>query len=315
MKKSMLLVLFVMMMVLAACGSGNGNNLPETSTPPPPPPGNETNDTNGGENGETGAGESTLEKAREQGYINVGFANENPYAFQTADGTLTGEAVEIARVILTNLGIEEMRGELTEFGGLIGGLQAGRFDMITAGMFINPNRCAEVAFANPEYSIGEALAVKTGNPLGLNSYEDIANSDAKVAVMTGAIEIEYLEKMGVADEQIVVVPDQNAAVSALQADRVDAMAMTGPALQSRLDAAGDDNIERVADFEQPVIDGESVRGYGASAFRQADTEFVEAFNEELEKMKESGQLLEILQEFGFTEEELPGDMTAAELCG
>jgi len=310
-KKSALLVLFALMMVLAACGSNNGN-LPETS--PPPPPG-ETNGANGAENGESGAGESTLEKARERGYINVGFANENPYAYQEADGTLTGEAVEIARIILSNLGIEEMRGEMTEFGGLIGGLQAGRFDMITAGMFINPNRCAEVAFANPEYSIGEALAVKQGNPLGLNSYEAIASSDAKVAVMTGAVEIEYLEKSGVSEDQIVVVPDQNAAISALQAGHVDAMTMTGPALQSRLDAAGDDSIERVADFEQPIIDGESVRGYGASAFRQADTEFVEAFNAELEKMKESGQLLEILEQFGFTEDELPGDMTAAELCG
>ena len=32
-------------------------------------------------------------------------------------------------------------------------------------------------------------------------------------------------------------------------------------------------------------------------------------------MKESGELLEILQKFGFTEEELPGEMTAAALCG
>ena len=59
--------------------------------------------------------------------------------------------------------------------------------------------------------------------------------------------------------------------------------MTGPSLQAMLDSASDESIERVADFEQPVIDGESVRGYGATAFRQADTEFQEAYNAELQK--------------------------------
>ncbi|WP_106767573.1 ectoine/hydroxyectoine ABC transporter substrate-binding protein EhuB [Paenibacillus faecalis] len=283
MKKAIVLVLCVIMVVsLAACGDKG----------------------------------STLEQAIERGYVTVGFANEKPYAYKEASGELTGEAVEIARVILERLGIKEMRGELTEFGSLVAGLQAERFDMITAGMFINPERCSAVLFADPEYSIGEALAVKKGNPLGLGSYADVANDDnAKVAVMTGAVEIGYMEKSGIPSERIIQVPDQASAISALQADRVQAITMTGPSLQAMLDSASDESIERVTDFEQPVIDGESVRSYGATAFRKADTEFQQAYNTELQKMKESGELLEILQQFGFTEEELPGDMTAAALCG
>ncbi|MCU6708137.1 ectoine/hydroxyectoine ABC transporter substrate-binding protein EhuB [Paenibacillus sp. J5C_2022] len=257
----------------------------------------------------------TLEELQKQGYVTVGFAGENPYAYKDENGKLTGEAVEIARVILERLGIDEMKGELTEFSGLIAGLNAKRFDMITAGMFINPERCESVNFADPEYSIGEGLAVKAGNPLGLKSYADIAaNKDAKVAVMAGAVEIGYLEASGVPEDQMVFVNNQDDAISALQSDRADAMTMTGPALQSRLDASGDSNLERVMDFEQPTVDGASVRGYGASAFRKADTELRDAFNAELDKMKESGELLEILQQFGFTEQELPGDMTAQQLC-
>ena len=141
----------------------------------------------------TKSGANTLEKAKEQGYVAVGFANEKPYAYKTADGELTGEAVEIARVILKNLGVKEMKGELTEFASLIPGLQAKRFDMITAGMFITPQRATQVGFANPEYSIGEAIAVKKGNPLNLHSYEDIGKHDtAKIAVPSGAIEYDYL---------------------------------------------------------------------------------------------------------------------------
>ena len=118
--------------------------------------------------------ESTLERVKREGVVRVGFANENPYAYAKPDGTLSGEAVEVARAVFQAMGIDEMEGVLTEFGSLIPGLQAGRFDVITAGMYVNPNRCEQILFANPEYKIGEALVVEAGNPLGLNSYEDIA---------------------------------------------------------------------------------------------------------------------------------------------
>jgi len=258
---------------------------------------------------------NTLEEVKDQGSATVGFANEKPYAYQESNGELTGEAVEIARVILNKLGVEEMEGELTEFGSLIGGLQSKRFDMITAGMFVNPKRCESVLFADPEYSIGESIGVLTGNPHDIHSYADIAaNPEVKVAVMVGAVEIGYLEAMEVPADQIVQVPDQAAAISALQSDRAQVITMTGPSLQAMLESANDSGIERVMDFEQPIVDGKSVRGYGATAFHNDDAEFRDAFNKELKKMKESGELLEILETFGFTEAELPGDMTAEELC-
>ncbi|REK77055.1 ectoine/hydroxyectoine ABC transporter substrate-binding protein EhuB [Paenibacillus paeoniae] len=287
-------------MLIGACGVNNEAN---------------TGTGNGNHGGKDGAGLTTLERAVQNGYITVGFAGENPYAYKNEKGELTGEAVEIARVILERLDIGEMRGELTEFSALVAGLHAKRFDMITAGMFINPDRCAAVLFADPEYSIGEGLAVKSGNPLGLNSYAAIAeNKNAKVAVMAGAVEIGYLTASGVSEKQMVIVPDQDAAISALQSGRADAMTMTGPALHSRLTAANDPGIERVMDFEQPLVDGNSVTGYGATAFRMDDTSFRDAFNAELAKMKENGELLDILTAFGFTEHELPGDATAEQLC-
>jgi polar amino acid transport system substrate-binding protein len=181
-------------------------------------------------------------------------------------------------------------------------------------MFITPQRAKEVAFANPEYSIGEALAVQKGNPEKLHSYNDVAkNPKVKVAVMTGAIEADYMLKSGVTKDQIVYVPDQPSAVAALKSGRVQAITMTGPSLQAMMQTAKDPSIERVMSFEQPVIDGRSIRGYGATAFRIEDKDFREAFNRELNNMKDSGELLKILQTFGFTEQELPGDITAEEL--
>ena len=256
--------------------------------------------------------ETTLDRVKREGVVIVGFANEQPYAYQNADGELTGSSVEIARRIMENLGVTEMDGVLTDFASLIPGLQAERFDMVTAGMFITPDRASadHIQFANPEYTIGEAIAVETGNPLELHSYEDVAeNEEAVIAVPSGTVEYNYLLEVGVPDDRIVTVPDMPSALAALQAGRADAITATGPSLQSIIDTAADDSIERVMDFTQPVIDGEEVINYGATVFRDAGQSFVESFNEELNQLKESGELLEIIEEFGFTEEDLPGDAT------
>lgn len=292
-------------LLLAGCGSvagGGANNLPaaipQSDTGATPP----------------AAAQLTVDQLKQKGFVTVGFANENPYAYATPDGKLTGEAVEVARTIFTNLGVKEVQGSLTQFGSLIPGLNAHRFDVVTAGMFITPDRCQQAAFANPEYKIGEAIAVKKGNPKDLHSYKDIAEKGAKVAVMRGAIEDTYLQKSGVPDGNIMRVDDQPSALAALQSGRVDAMTMTGPSLRSLLQRQHDPNIELVTDFEQPVIDGKSVVGYGAAVFRKSDVQLREAYNAQLKQLKDSGQLLQILQKFGFTKENIPGDETAEQIC-
>ncbi|MDX1523140.1 MAG: ectoine/hydroxyectoine ABC transporter substrate-binding protein EhuB, partial [Anaerolineae bacterium] len=199
---------------------------------------------------------STLERIREEGVVRVGFANENPYAFAQPDGTLSGEAVEVARAIFQDMGIEEMEGVLTEFGSLIPGLQAGRFDVITAGMYVNPGRCEQILFADPEYKIGEALVVEAGNPLGLNSYEDIAaNPDVTVGTGAGYLEIDMMKAVGVSEDQIVTFPDDPSGMAGLQAGQIDAWTGTRPTLLKLIEVTGDPNYELADPFEQPVIDG------------------------------------------------------------
>ncbi|WP_017754762.1 ectoine/hydroxyectoine ABC transporter substrate-binding protein EhuB [Calidifontibacillus oryziterrae] len=258
---------------------------------------------------------STLERAKEEGKIVVGFSGEVPYAYEDENGNLTGQSVEVARAVFKELGIEEMEGKLTKFGSLIPGLQSETFDVITAGMYITPDRCEQVDFGEPEYSIGEALAVQKGNPLDLHSYEDIVNNpDVKVSIMNGAIEIDYLKAVGIDESQFEIVQDIPSNIAALESGRVDAITMTGPTLEAALATANAKNIDRVDDFIQPTVDGESIRGYGAAAFRIGDDDLKAAYNEALQKLKDSGELLNIISEFGFTEADLPGDMTTEQLC-
>lgn len=258
---------------------------------------------------------STLEKAKKEGKIVVGFAGEKPYAYEDENGNLTGESVEVARAVFKKMGIEKMEGKLTKFSSLIPGLKAGKFDVITAGMYITPKRCKQVAFAEPDYTIGEALAVQKGNPKNLHSYKDIAkNPDVKIAVMNGAIEMDYLKAAGVKESQMEIVTDIPSNITSLEAKRVDAITMTGPTLKAAIETANAKNIEMVNDFTQPVYEGKSVKGYGAAAFKTSDTDLVKAYNKELQKMKDNGELLKTIGKFGFTETELPGDVTTEQLC-
>ena len=260
--------------------------------------------------------ESTLARIQSEGVVRVGFANENPYAFAQPDGTLSGEAVEVARAVFENMGIEEMEGVLTEFGSLIPGLQAGRFDIITAGMYVNPDRCEQVLFADPEYKIGEALVVEAGNPLGLNSYEDIAaNPDVTVGTGAGYLEYDMMLTVGVAEDQIVTFPDDPSGMAGLQAGQIDAWTGTRPTLVKLLQVTDDPNFELADPFDQPVIDGEEAINFGAAAFRYDDEDFRQAFNQGLQKLKDDGTLVEIISQFeGFDAGADPGDVTAETLC-
>ena len=287
-KFSIVFMVFAMMFVIAACGKDDGNS--------------------------SGEKKSVLEELQDKGKVTVGFANEKPYAYEE-DGELKGAAVEIAKTVLENLGIEEVEGQLSEFGNLIPGLNAGKFDLITAGMAITPDRCENTAFGEPEIQYGEGLIVSTGNPKDLRSYKNIAdNPDIKVAVMSGATEIDFLLREGVDDSQIVRVPDIPASFSAVESGRADATTGTEMTIKMALESSNVDKLEFVNDFKQPEIEGNP--SYGAAAFRIDNDELREAYNEELAKLKEEGKIAELIEPSGFSAEMnlVDNDLTTASIC-
>nr|BFE94367.1 hypothetical protein GCM10020185_49030 [Pseudomonas brassicacearum subsp. brassicacearum] len=103
-------------------------------------------------------------RSKSNSSIRIGYANETPFAFTETDGNVTGESPEIAKIIFAKMGIKQVNGVLTEWGSLIPGLRAGRFDVIAAGMYITPARCKQVLFTDPQYQLPDALLVAKGNP-------------------------------------------------------------------------------------------------------------------------------------------------------
>jgi polar amino acid transport system substrate-binding protein len=270
-----------------------------------------------GEGPQTGSAVDTLTRIEREGVVRLGFANEAPFAYlDQHSGRLTGEAPEIARAILERMGIKRVEGVLTEWGALIPGLKAGRFDIIAAGMYITPQRCREIAFTNPTYSIGEAFLVKAGNPLGLHGYGDVAARPAvRLGMVAGTVELGYAEAMGIPRARIALLPDNPSALDAVDAGRIDAFGATRLTINDLLTKAGPDaGLAAAHPFRQPLIDGREVRGYGAFGVRKGDRALLQALNRQLATFIGSPEHRRLVAPFGFASSELPGGKTAADLC-
>ncbi len=299
MKNYALVLMLGLVLVLAACGNGGSE------------------DSGSGE-GESGGESGKLAELQESGTVNIGFANEPPYAYEDSEsGELEGAAIDIATAVFQEMGIDNVEGHLTDWGELIPGVQAGQYDVITAGMAILPDRCENALFAEPEMQYGEGLVVQAGNPQDIHSYADIAeNPDVTVALMEGTTQFDFLDQEGVDPSQIMSVGDIPAQLSAVQSGNADVTAATEATLRAAYESLDSDDVEIVEDFEQPDIEG--IPSFGAAAFNLEDEELRTAYNDALETLKEDGTIDEILDESqGFTAENNRvevGEVTTEQLC-
>ncbi|MFC4500498.1 MULTISPECIES: ectoine/hydroxyectoine ABC transporter substrate-binding protein EhuB [Streptomyces] len=259
----------------------------------------------------TADGGDLLERLRAAKVVRLGIAGEIPFGYIDRDGNFTGEAPELAKAIFKRLGVDGIQPVPTEFGSLIPGLNAQQFDVVAAGMYVTPERCAQVLFADPDYQMLDSFVVRKGNPKGLHTFRDIVEKKAKYATGTGYAQIEHAVAAGYRESDILIVPDQVAGLNAVEAGRVDVFAGTAVTIRDVVKKSS--RTEATKPFA-PVIDGKPRVDGGAFAFRLTETRLRDAFNAELHKLRKSGELARIMRPFGFTKAEMT-DLTAKELCG
>ncbi|MCQ4082906.1 ectoine/hydroxyectoine ABC transporter substrate-binding protein EhuB [Streptomyces sp. RB6PN25] len=260
----------------------------------------------------SGGGGNLLERLRKQGVVRVGIAGEVPYAYIDKNGHLTGEAPTVCGTIFKRLSVPRITPVPIDFGSLIPGLHANQFDVVCAGMFINPTRCQQVLFSDPDYQVQDAFLVRKGNPKNLHTYQDIAKSGAVMGTGTGYAEIGYATSLGVKPSKMEIFPDQISGLDGLEAGRVDVFVGTSLTVRLALKTGSHPGIEMTQPFI-PVVDGKKQYGAGGYGFRPGETNLRNAFNAELLTMKRSGELLRLVSPFGFTKTEMT-TLTAKELC-
>lgn len=311
----LLAVLAALVMLMAACGNDDEDDAAD-------PGDDDTTETTAGDDddGDDGNGDAAdglLAELQDEGSITIGIANEVPFGFVDEDGEATGIAPDVAKAVLAELGIDEVNAEVVEFGNLIGGLQAGQFDLIAAGMYINADRAEQILFSDPDYCIAEGLAVAEGNPEGIEDYQSfLDNAEITMAVATGTVEVGYAEDAGVPQDQIEEFGDIDSMYDALEAGEVDAVTGTAATVGRQVEARS--GIEAVEPFFPVDAEGNEVLPCGGYGFRNENQDFRDAFNDVLNEFRSDGTTMEIItayEDFSEADVEKANELTVDDFLG
>lgn len=240
--------------------------------------------------------------------IRLGFAASPPWAYQGDDGSAMGFVNAITIGVLQKMGHENVEPVLTDWSALIPSLKAGRVDVITGGMYVLPERCANVDFSDPIGAFGDAFIVAAGNPKGIATYQDLIDQDLRMATVSGYNTVADGRAAGVADSQIMQVPGPTEMLAAVRAGRADAGATN--TIEARLLSEADEQVDMTdpAGFEGRKKQVVSV------GFPQDDDAFREEFNAALQEYLGSDEMMETVAVYDYIPAFLPGDLTTEDAC-
>jgi polar amino acid transport system substrate-binding protein len=253
--------------------------------------------------------QSLLEKADKGEAIRIGFANEIPFAYPGDDGSPKGFVNVLTIEILKKMGYEKIEPVQTEWGGLIPGLNADRFDIVTGGMNILASRCENIAFSEPIATVGDGFIVAPGNPKKIGDYKSLVDNEAIMVTGAGYSNIEAAKAAGVPESNIMQVPGPTEILAAVKSGRADAGAGTYFTMKQLADNSGG-----AVEVTDPNAMPESSFNWAGIGFRKADTAFLEKFNAAMKDYLGTDEMLAAVAEYGYGKASLPGDRTTEWVC-
>ncbi len=252
--------------------------------------------------------QSTLEQMKAQGHARIAVANEPPITEVKPDGTVTGAAVEVARATLKKMGVPDVSATVSPFNGMIPGLQAKRFDMITAGLKMRAQRCEAILFSEPDICDAQGILVKKNGAKTPKSYADILSMRARLGLLPASDGQREARAAGITDDMTVLVPDIQSGLKLLQDGRIDAYLLPVLSLEDLAKKSGDANLEVIA-----PVGGSAVNCAGVG-FRKDDVALRDAYDAALKDLKSSGEFDTIMRRFGLNPD-LAKQTNRQKLCG
>ena len=232
----------------------------------------------GGSKEETLSGD-LLERIQQRGSIIV--ATEGtwaPWTFHDENDQLVGYDIGVARGIADYLGVnaEFIEGE---WDGLFAGLNSGRYDMVANGVEVTDERAEAYDFSEPYAYINTVIIVRDDND-DIKSFEDL---DGKTTANTLASTYSLLaESYGAEATGVDSLADT---ILLVEQGRVDATLNADVSFFDYMNVHPDAPLKIVAETDTP--------SRVAIPVRKGEPEFLEAVNNAIEQLRESGELSEI----------------------
>ncbi|MBL4645683.1 MAG: transporter substrate-binding domain-containing protein [Rhizobiales bacterium] len=234
--------------------------------------------------------------------VRLGFATAIPWAYPGDDGKPLGFVNAVTLVVLEEMGITNIETSVNEWAGLIPGLQANRYDLVTGGMYILKSRCENMNFSDPIGLFGDAFLVPAGNPKNIHNYQDIIKTGAKMVTGAGFNTVEAAKKEGVPEDQMMLVAGEVEILAAMKAGRADAAVQTFFGAQEHVNNTG-------GKFEvtDPADMPDWTKNWVGIGMSKSNPDFLAAFNAAMVKVIGTDKWLAAAKPYGYTKYQLPGD--------
>jgi ABC-type amino acid transport substrate-binding protein len=182
--------LAALVMVLAACGSDSGGGKASA------------------------AGDGAKLDTLEQGKLKVAVASYMPYT-AVRGGKIVGLDGEIITAVADRLGLE-IQPQLTDFNGMLGGVQSHRVDITVGGVAWSKEREQQGLFTDPPYYSPPAMGVRDGKKF--STVNDLQGQ--RLGTVTGYVWVKSIKS--VPGAKLGAYPNANGVFDDLGAGRLDA---------------------------------------------------------------------------------------------
>ncbi|MGO2518968.1 MAG: transporter substrate-binding domain-containing protein [Microbacterium sp.] len=235
-------------------------------------------DTSGGD-----AGGDAAEGDLKDSYTVATDSSFVPFEFDQ-DGEHVGFDMDIVNAIAEEAGFD-INLEITNFDGIIPGLQTGAFDIAIAGITITDERKAAVDFTSPYYKSGTLIGVPVDNT-DIESMEDL---DGKiVASRLGSAPLDYLAE-NVPGAKALPFEQLDQMYLAVEGGTADALLYDAPNVEYYIKTTGEGKLKVVGDLYE-------AQEYGIAVSKDNEA-LVEAMNQALANMIDDGRYAEIYTEW------------------
>ena len=231
--------------------------------------------------------DGALQEIKDSGKLVVGTCADYPpyewHLIKDGKDEIIGFDIDIAQAIADELGVELEIKDM-DFDGLIPALSTGKIDMIIAGMNPTDERKQSVDFTDIYYTQKDALVIKSEDAENIQSENDLKK--ASLATQKATIQETYLLE-NFPDAALQSVPKWNTVILSLVTGKVDAVLM--------VETVAKQYVEQNEGLEIAGFDVASTPNESAIAVAKDNKDFLDAVNDILDEMKESGQIEELMR--------------------
>ncbi|MBW6410222.1 ABC transporter substrate-binding protein [Clostridium weizhouense] len=231
---------------------------------------------------------NSLEAIKQKGKLVVGTsADYPPYEFhKEVDGKdkIVGFDISIAEQVAKDLGVELQVNDM-DFDGLLVALQAGKVDMVFAGMTPTDERKENADFSNIYYTAQHGFVVRKGEEDKIKSLDDLKGK--KIGVQKGSIQEGLVDK-NLPDAEKKALAKVTDLVLDLKNNKVDAILVELPVAQF--------NCEKNEGIALTSLVLEDEEGGSAIAMKKGSAELQTEINKTIKKLQDEKKIDEFVIE-------------------